>query len=172
MLLKHNISRFHIQNGVISLWGIHLRFEIYYCVKQVFNKYYHAVWCHLSLPQNKYIFSLHLTQSTLQHWFKLLSFLVLLTWSCPIPLPGLYDSHCIWHWYVQYDVHCYTVLVFFMILYVDECSAHFCHLNHFCHSSPVVSIHINRLCQPQPFCQLLSPQSLSVLSTISSTYVT
>ena len=36
------------------------------------------------------------------------------------------------------------------------CSAHFCHLNHFCHSSPVLSIHINRFCQPRHFCQLLS----------------
>ena len=39
----------------------------------------------------------------------------------------------------------------------DVCSAHFCHLNHFCHSSPVLSIHINRFCQPHHFCQLLSP---------------
>ena len=41
----------------------------------------------------------------------------------------------------------------------------------FCYSSPVFSIHINRFCQPQPFCQLLSPQSSPVLSTISTTYV-
>ena len=51
------------------------------------------------------------------------------------------------------------------------CSAHFCHLNHFCHSSPVLSIHINRFCQPHHFCQLLSTQSSPVLSTILTTYV-
>ena len=51
------------------------------------------------------------------------------------------------------------------------CSAHFCHPNHFCHSSPVLSIHINRFCQPHHFCQLLSPHSSPVLSTISTTYV-
>ena len=53
----------------------------------------------------------------------------------------------------------------------DECSAHFCHLNHFCHSSPVLSIHFNRFCQPHHFCQLLSTQSSPVLSAISTTYV-
>ena len=51
------------------------------------------------------------------------------------------------------------------------CSAHFCHLNHFCHCSPVLSIHINRFCQPHHFCKLLSTQSSPVLSTISTTYV-
>ena len=50
-------------------------------------------------------------------------------------------------------------------------SAHFCHLNHFCHSSPISSIHINRLCQPYHFWQRLSTQSSPVLSTISNTYV-
>ena len=49
--------------------------------------------------------------------------------------------------------------------------AHFCHLNHFCHSSPVLSIHINRFYQPHHFCQPLSTQSSPVLSTISTTYV-
>ena len=53
----------------------------------------------------------------------------------------------------------------------DVCSAHFCHLNHFCHSSLVLSIHINRFCQPHHFCQLLLTQSSPVLSTISTTYV-
>ena len=53
----------------------------------------------------------------------------------------------------------------------NVCSAHFCHLNHFCHSSPVLSIHINRFCQPHHFCQLMSTQSSPVLSTISTTYV-
>ena len=52
-----------------------------------------------------------------------------------------------------------------------RCSAHFCHLNHFCHSSPVLSIHINRFCQHHHFCQLLSTQSSPVLSTTSTTYV-
>ena len=51
------------------------------------------------------------------------------------------------------------------------CSAHFCHLNHLCHSSPVLSIHINGFCQPHHFCQLLSPQGSPVLTTISTTYV-
>ena len=51
------------------------------------------------------------------------------------------------------------------------CSAHFCHLNHFCHSSPVLSIHINRFCQPHHFCQLLSTRNSPVMSTISTTYV-
>ena len=51
------------------------------------------------------------------------------------------------------------------------CSAHFCRLIHFCHSSPVLSIHINRFCQPHHFCQLLSTQSSPVLSAISTTYV-
>ena len=49
--------------------------------------------------------------------------------------------------------------------------AHFCHLNHFCHSSPVLSIDINRFCHPHHFCQLLSTQSSPVLSAISTTYV-
>ena len=39
-----------------------------------------------------------------------------------------------------------------------ECTAHFCHLNHFCHSSPVLSIHVNHCCQPHHFRQLLSIQ--------------
>ena len=52
-----------------------------------------------------------------------------------------------------------------------SCSAHFCHLNHFCHSPPVLSIHINSFCQPHHFCQLLSTHCSSVLSTISTTYV-
>ena len=51
------------------------------------------------------------------------------------------------------------------------CSANFCHLNHLCHSSPVLSIHINSFCQPHHFCQLLSTQSSPVLSTTSTTYV-
>ena len=54
---------------------------------------------------------------------------------------------------------------------MNACSAHFCHLNHFCHSSPVLSIHINRFCQPHYFCQLLSTQSSPLLSAISTTYV-
>ena len=62
--------------------------------------------------------------------------------------------------------HCTNFLQF-----RDVCSAHFCYLNHFCHSSPVLSIHINRFCQPHHFCQLVSPQSSPVLSTISTTYV-
>ena len=53
----------------------------------------------------------------------------------------------------------------------DDCSAHFCHLNHFCHSSPVLSIHINPFCQPHHFCKLLSTQSSPVFSTISTIYV-
>ena len=53
----------------------------------------------------------------------------------------------------------------------DDCSAHCCHLSHFCHSSPVLSIHINRFCQPHHFCQLLSIRSSPVVSTISTTYV-
>ena len=39
-----------------------------------------------------------------------------------------------------------------------RCSAHLCHLNHFCHSSPVLSIHINRFCQPHHLCQLRAHQ--------------
>ena len=51
------------------------------------------------------------------------------------------------------------------------CSAHFCHLNHCCHSSRLLSIHINHFCQRHHFCQLLSTQSSPVLSQISTTYV-
>ena len=50
-------------------------------------------------------------------------------------------------------------------------SAYFCHLNHFCHSSRLLSIHINHFCQPHRFCQLLSTQSSPILSQISTTYV-
>ena len=52
------------------------------------------------------------------------------------------------------------------------CSAYFCHLNHFCHSSQLLSIHINHFCERHRFCQLLSTQSSPVLSQISTTYVT
>ena len=47
------------------------------------------------------------------------------------------------------------------------CSAYFCHLNHFCHSSRLLSIHINHFCQPHRFCQLLSTQSSPILSHIN-----
>ena len=58
-----------------------------------------------------------------------------------------------------------------LFLHWRDCSAHFCHLNHFCHSSRLLSIQINHFCQPHHFCQLWSIQSSPVLSQISTTYV-
>ena len=83
-----------------------------------------------------------------------------------LPVASMTGMPLTLHEHANHDRICHVYIISLL-----ACSALFCHLSHICHSSPVLSIHIIRFCQPHHFCQLLSTQSSPVLSTISTTYV-